>query len=463
MIFLGDKATGEPGPAGTACAPGTGRAPGTDAAGTRRGAVAVALVPGALAPLLPVDLPPGLRGAARHQVARRRLTAALGVAPDAAELHPYSPGRGDAAWQRAILADGDQLDQWRREAATLSPAPRAILPDYLALPAATGIWVLDADEGNIRARLGPFDGFTAEPDLARTLLARELETADAPRAVVLLDHRARRALPEWSATPRTGPGAAQTDMMGTPGDDTQPPGGGAVSAPDIVEGLAGLARHGHKMPKLFAHGELAADLGRNEEAALADSARALSAFALPLGLATLALAVWSATALFQIGELTAQARQARAEASALAAQPPLLPGQPILDLERQVSARLGTLAAALERTPAPRPDPVALLERAARVIAPAGAMPDEIGWGDSGSLDLRLRLASFAALEDMIERLGTAGLDVTLGAARASDRKGDGGGDGGANADGSDGGEVVATLSLRDTAAMPGSQGGGAP
>src|SRR6056297_2220059 len=129
----------------------------------------VATVPGADAPLLPLDLPPGLTGVARERVARRQLRdAGCGAGLD---LRPARLGAGRETWARMLVCEGTLRADWAAHVAPAGRRCRAVLPDYLALPAAPGLWVIELDEaGMVRARLGPEDGFAAESDLARALL-----------------------------------------------------------------------------------------------------------------------------------------------------------------------------------------------------------------------------------------------------------------------------------------------------
>ncbi len=92
----------------------------------------VALVPGALVPLLTLDLPDRLRGQVREQVARRQVRDQLGT-QSTVEMRPFQLPGTAADWTRALVADADHLAGWRGAAGA---GCRAVLPDYLALPAA---------------------------------------------------------------------------------------------------------------------------------------------------------------------------------------------------------------------------------------------------------------------------------------------------------------------------------------
>jgi len=138
----------------------------------------VALAPGALVPMLPLLLPEKLRGIARERVAERQLVEQLSTAADGFEMQPYT-AKGAKLFDRVLVADAAQASGWRKG---LRPGCQGLVPDYLGLPAAPGLWAVEVGDGVVRARLGVGDGFAAEPELALALLA----AADAPRAVLRL-------------------------------------------------------------------------------------------------------------------------------------------------------------------------------------------------------------------------------------------------------------------------------------
>ncbi len=142
------------------------------------GGAHAALVPGALAPMLPLELPDRLRGMARERVAGRQLVEQLAMPAAGFEMRPYT-AKGKKQWSRALITDPEQEAAWRK---ALRPGCVSVLPDYLALPAAEGLWTIELSGGMVRARLAPGDGFTAEPELALEMLA----VAAPPGAVLRL-------------------------------------------------------------------------------------------------------------------------------------------------------------------------------------------------------------------------------------------------------------------------------------
>ena len=77
------------------------------------GAAFVALVPGERAPLLPLDLPDGLRGPARESVARRQVSDLLGLAGDEIELRPGHGGPDRGVWHSTMVVWTAEIATWR--------------------------------------------------------------------------------------------------------------------------------------------------------------------------------------------------------------------------------------------------------------------------------------------------------------------------------------------------------------
>ena len=90
----------------------------------------VAVVPGAQAPLLALELPDGLRGIARERVAQRQLVEQLSSRAEAFEMLPFLP-KGAKRWTRVLVADAEQAGQWRK---TLGHNYKKLIPNYLTLP-----------------------------------------------------------------------------------------------------------------------------------------------------------------------------------------------------------------------------------------------------------------------------------------------------------------------------------------
>lgn len=345
----------------------------------------VALVPGADAPLLTLDLPAGLRGAAREDVARRQIRDRLGPAGDGVEMRPFPPGAPD--WSRAVIAARTDLARWR---AAAGPGCRAVLPDYLALPVAPGLWSLGAPVSGdaLRVRLGEADGFAAEPELAALMLSRALE-AGAPRAVYAPD-----------PLPETLPGALAEVLAG--------------AGVPVVRDAGGLAALGLPAP---VWPEAAVDLRDDPRAARAALARQVLPWRWPLLIGALAAALWAGVQVSQTRDLRAAEAEARAGILAdLRAGP--IPEGPILDIRAQLSRALEAQAEA-GAARAEGAAPLALLKRAALVIVERGAVPERMVLAQEGALvlDVTLFLPDFAAAEALQAALEAAGLGLAVQAA----------------------------------------------
>lgn len=364
----------------------------------------VALVPGAQAPLLHLSLPPALRGAAREKVALRQAQDRLGARPGALLVRPARLGGESDGWNAVLVAESAQIDHWRKLVA--GGRCRAILPDYLALPAAPGLWAIELTQtpgaAMVRARLGLADGFSAEPPLAAVMLARARAEAQArgqaPRAVLRL-------------------GAADQSIDAALE--------GVVTAASPASLPAGLAR-----PQVLGHGEMALDLGTDPAAAARVLAARLRAAMLPAALALAGLIGWAGGEWAETARLNAHADAIQAT-SLEAVRRDFLPSGPILDITAQVSREVERRRAGA----APEPDseaPLARLRRAAEVIAtpPAGAGDDAgdaesaallqtIAWQPGAGLQIELVLADFAQLDALVADLRAAGLAAQVGQSAA--------------------------------------------
>ena len=225
--------------------------------GARPGPRAVALVPGGDVPLIALDLPAGLRGQAREDVARRQLKDRLGLGPEALVMRPFATDGADT-WHHALVAEAGQLAAWR------DLPCRAVLPDYLALPAAEGVWTLAVEDGTLLARLGPGDGFSAPLPLAPAMLRAALK-AGPPRAVLRLG----------------APSAALDDPL-------------AEAQLHVARRAEEIAEAGLPLPQRLAHGELAMDLRRDPQAARARLRRRLRPWRWPYLFAACATGLWAA-------------------------------------------------------------------------------------------------------------------------------------------------------------------------
>jgi general secretion pathway protein L len=345
----------------------------------------VALVPGEGAPLLPVSLPPALGGAARLAVARRQVHDRLGPAAAQLDLRPAPLGSPAQGWGAVLAADPADLARWR---AALGPAQSralALIPDYLTLPQAPGLWVLAvAPDGRILARLGPADGFAAEAALAAMMLSRHRARGPDPRAVLVQDG----PLPDVVAQA----------LSGLP------------MADDPARLPQGLPR-----PERLALGETALDLRSDPGTRAAVLAARLRALVLPGALVAVGVAGLAVTLAREAGALRARAADMQAQ-TLDAVRRDFLPQGPIVDIPLQVDRALEQRRAAAQGSaPASALD---VLHRAALGLADSGVIPQSLSVSRSGEGAADLLLPDFAALDRAVSALGAQGLVV--GVARSA-------------------------------------------
>jgi general secretion pathway protein L len=351
----------------------------------------VATVPGTEAPLLPLDLPPGVRGVARERVARRQLRdAGCGAGLD---MRPARLGPGRETWGRMLVCEAGLRAGWAAEAAGAGRRCRAVLPDYLALPAAPGLWVIEAEAGGmVRARLGPDDGFAAEADLARALL-EDAARASAP-AAILRRGAPDAALDDWLAT------------LGVP----------------VCDAEASLAAEGIAPPVRFAHGELALDLARDPEAlraALRTGLRRIAA-ALVLGLGGFGL--WVASVQVETDRLRALDRGYRANAEAML-RAGLVPAGPVLDIRAQAGAALDRARADAEAART-QSRPLDVLRAAGEVMAAHAPRVTRASYQPGLGLVIDLEIGDFAALDVLLRDLAAAGTGARVARSVAREESG---------------------------------------
>lgn len=332
----------------------------------------VALAPGTELPLLQLDLPDKLTGIARDRVAQRMLAERLALPLDGLELRPWQ--RKGRPWTHAVVCDAARLSDWRGR---LSPACTALLPDYMAVPCAPGIWAVEASGGLVRARLGVEDGFTAEPALA-ALQLEEAAEQEKPGAVL-----------------RLGDDAEGVDAAL-----------GALGVP-IFQDEGALAKAGHSRPLRWAEAVQGLDLKAPPSAGFDRLRRRVRAWSAPVAAAVLALAIWLAGIWAETEALRDRATTARAEAEAMA-RTHILPSGPILDLRAQVTAALESAAAPA----APETDPLLLFQTAAPLLAGESVALQAVSYRADTGLVAAVELTDFGALEQLVADLRAAGFEV---------------------------------------------------
>ena len=339
----------------------------------------LALVPGAEAPLISLTLPATLKGPAREDVARRQAQDRLGPG---LELRPARLGNTADSWTRAALADRAAVLRWRSALGGAAARCRGMVPDYLGLPVAPGLWSLRADREGVIARLGVQDGFAAEHALGVKMLALALTEARAtnslPRAVLLTGET----------------GSAFADLFD-----------GLTLVRDAADLPAGME------PALLAHGEASVDFARDPRADAQGLEARLRRVALPLALVVLGALGWAGAEALAI-------RQDRAEAVAIdraveaAVRRDILPSGPILDLRAQVTRAIAARRGAVTEATGPLP-PLELLRAATPVLAAGAGSVEAVSLGVAG-LSVELRLPDFRALDVLVQALAAEGIGARI-------------------------------------------------
>ncbi|MGV6848430.1 MAG: type II secretion system protein GspL [Marinibacterium sp.] len=343
--------------------------------------VFVLAVPGSAAPLHAFDLPAGVSDSTLRRIAARQLADRLGPMWDNPVLLPLPrPKRAESGSSRAIVVSKDQCADWCSSDLATDARCMAVLPDYLTLPAAPDLVVIQGTATSIRVRIGIEDGFTAPPHLAPFLLQNALESH--PSRSVQIDGELPREC---------------RDVLQQAGLD--------AIAPDSAPAQA------------FAHGELRLDLrrsGSEEDEALAMVR--LWSVAAAIGLA--AFGLWAFGLAAEANRANRAAAQARSETTAILRRG-LLPDGPILDIRRQVTKRLDGNRA--NNSGPLEPSTVVLLNRVAHLLYDNDAQIHSIEREPDGTLAVDAVLDDFDAIDLLVSDMESQGLAARSRTARALD------------------------------------------
>ena len=344
----------------------------------------VVSVPGSELSVFPLDMPAGLRGAARERVALRQISAELGQ--DIARLRIWplaSPGEA-GAWSHVLIADRDLCDEWRR---ACGPACVALLPDFLVLPWAEGLWSFaESNDGQWVVRTGAVAGLSAEPEIARAMLDAALRSGTEPKAIYV-------------------PGGALDELKSLTGDrDIK-----VFDRADDVQKATGT------MPRAFAHGELRFDLRIDPQAARDRLRRSVLPWRWPIFAGALTFGLWCALIVVQTAQITAQDRQWRAETTRLVREF-FVPSGPLIDIRLQVARALDQLRAA-SAGQGERRDPLDVMNWVFPVLDHEDVAMELLQLSNEGAQDgvlAILGLPDFAALDRTGTRADLAGLDMRV-------------------------------------------------
>ena len=325
----------------------------------------VAVVPGAQAPLLALELPDGLRGIARERVAQRQLVEQLSSRAEAFEMLPFLP-KGAKRWTRVLVADAEQAGQWRK---TLGRGCKGLVPDYLTLPTAPGLWSIRLDDNLMSVRTGPEDGFSAEVDLGRAMLAE----APVPKAVL-----------------RIGPAHSGLDQ------DIE-----ALNVPILRD--AGALKKAGFSPLRWTDASGGINLATPPSAAFDRLREKIRRWRVPVVFGALALAAWLGSVVLETRDMANRASAVKADTLAMVREH-FVPAGPILDIRAQVSAG----APQQETISEPQeiaPNGLSLFGYAAPVLTRDDVQLQNVSFRSETGLVVTVVAVDFAALDRMIADL----------------------------------------------------------
>lgn len=348
----------------------------------------IMLVSGGDVPTLALDLPKGLRGQNREQVARRQLRDQIGVDAQTTEMRPFQTKVSGQSWSRVLVADRSLVEAWRDQAGA---SCRAVLPDYLALPTAPALWSIAATPQGVAVRLGPEDGFGAPIDTALALLDRALRESDpTPKALL-----------------RIGPAQRQFEAL----LETR----GIAIITDVTQAAAlDLAT-----PLVLGYGEAQMDLRKDPQMARAVLARRVLPWRWPLGLGLIAAGLWAAAQLVVIDRIKTETNAVTASTATMVQEHFVKTG-PVLDARIQVSQALALLQAEAA-SPVSRANPMQLFNQAAKIVAEQGAQTRTAIYNGDETLAMILQVADFAAAEQLVAALSKADIKVAVIDTRVSE------------------------------------------
>jgi len=185
---------------------------------------------------------------------------------------------------------------------------------------------------------------------------------------------------------------------------------------DLLRDTADLAALDIPEPVVLGHGELSADLRIDAGAARRHLRRQLLPW-VAAGLAGgLLLGIWMVGEGLKIAQMQRDRAAFQANVETLV-QDYFVPSGPLLDVRLQVSRALAARQAELAGG-ANRVSPLLLLGQVADVISATGAAPEQLIYSQAEGLVVALRLADFAALDQLVTALEQAGIAAERRGAR---------------------------------------------
>jgi general secretion pathway protein L len=348
----------------------------------------VGVIDGAMAPLLAFELPKGLKGNARRDVAMRQLRDQIGHASHDVEIQPFQGTHPKDVWSHAIVKD-DGVDALISHKGLKGNAGcMAVLPDFMALPAADTVWTIDVGKKSTRVRLGIGDGFTGDTDFV-LLSLEKAQSRERPRGVLLLGLK----------EPRINALLKKLDVP-------------------TVGTIAALSEHELPAPKLFGHNELALDLRVNAQAEMADTTRNIRAIFWPVCISIVALGLWLTSMSINLNAARTQALDLRKETLQIVREN-FVPTGPILDVKRQVDQAILT-AKAEAKSDNTDNTPFEILRQVGVGLSDFPKALKSASFSQAEGVILRLSLPDFKTLDQIVAAIGDQGLTVRIGSSDAN-------------------------------------------
>ena len=328
----------------------------------------VLAIDGAEAPLMPVDLPPRLKGEARLRVARQQIADRLGVAPATIAVMAAGPGRD---WTHVAVIDRARLAAL---AETADRRCRAILPDYLTLPLDGDRAVIAVNGDTLMVRFGASEGFSAPLSVAPVVLARALDAAR-PTSVAI-----------------------------------------GKGVPDAVASVLRAAGIGTQDAEIVTDRIAKPPFDLRDALASSDVSDGFRIWLLAAGIAFAAFGLWAAGVLIETRAVTAELDRVRGETEQVLRRG-LIPSGPLLDVRAQVTRAMSGTA-----EDAPRDDMagLALLAQVTRLVFERGVAVDGIEL-DPDLLRISVTAPDFDAAEALADDFRAAGLSSETEVLRARD------------------------------------------
>ncbi|GEM_PF-2560120 len=349
----------------------------------------VALIAGADAPLINFSLPAQLRGAARMEVLLRQVADRLSLPAREVEARPVKLTQTDERWTRSAVADRAQVAGWYQALGSAKARCQAIMPDYLALPCAEGLWVIAREGDQIMARLGLRDGFSAETDLA----------------ALLLEQARARAAPRWILIKSALPDVVIAQLDGLQQTENHE---------DLPKSL---------VPAVMSNGELSVNFAVDPNADSRRSTARLKAVLSALVLLIAGSVAWSAAIGLETRRDLAQATEIRENTRAAIVRD-ILDDAPVINLRVQV-ARAIAARRALADADGTVLAPLQILRNVAEEIVAHAASPSAVTLGPApGVIAVDLHLQNLKVLDQLVAGLRQRGLHVRI-LRTTSDRDGD--------------------------------------